>query len=356
MRSKELVKLLVPPVLIPLLKKTRIAFAPLSVQHLERNAKITDRPCHYYELFVCHNGDVYPCCLTWGREKMKIGHLDDLDLSNKIRAFSSSCECGEYRLRRANSEDSMNYQWLNIELSLACQGKCVMCCVKAPDWKGSYNYYDSLTHLLEYCRPKGLLLQGGEVLIQKRSLDWVLSVRQRFGDDIHIALVSNGNVDVDMVDVVAQLFNRVTLSFVGFQTETYNTIMGMDVKRVKAFAEMLSKRRNVALYLKYLVTPINIHEAHVFFDWAVSLKPQQIQFAQASMASYIKKDTEDKYWDKICGRASEKLKAAWVRNKHILQSANTHVVFFEDTLKLYAIDDDFITRNGLEETYHLNLR
>jgi hypothetical protein len=91
-------------------------------------------------------------------------------------------------------------------------------------------------------------------------------------------------------------------------------------------------------------------------DWAVSLTPQKIEFAQASLASYINRYSEDKYWDKVISRASDKLKDSWIRNKTILQNANTRVVFFEDTLKLYEIDDDFIKKNRLEETYHLNLR
>ncbi len=39
-----------------------------------------------------------------------------------------------------------------------------------------------------------------------------------------------------------------------------------------------------------------------------------------------------------------------------MQNNKTRIVFFEDTLNLFQIDEDWIRKNHLETTFHLNLR
>ena len=72
--------------------------------------------------------------------------------------------------------------------------RCVMCCVNAPDWRGQYDYYSQLEELIKQTQPEEILVQGGEVLIQKQSIEWLTQVKQDF-PDIKISLVTNGNVN-----------------------------------------------------------------------------------------------------------------------------------------------------------------
>jgi len=271
-KFSKAVKSVTPPLLVPLARTLYAQLQKLKYYTL-RTGHQTQRPCHFEELYVRHNGDVYPCCRVWDQKRMKIGHIEDPDLWQKIATFNSACECGEYRLRKCSSGDKHNYQFLNIELSLVCQGSCAMCCVNAPGWKGSYHYFDSLNQLLDYCHPRELLLQGGEILVQKQSLEWVRSVRKQFGSDLHISLVSNGNVNQDMIEIVEFLFNRVTLSIVGFQPQTYETIMGMDIDKVKSFAEQLSRNQKVILYLKSLLSGISEKQLKFTCNCLNILKP-----------------------------------------------------------------------------------
>jgi len=85
---------------------------------------------------------------------MKIGHIDDPGILEKIRRFNAACCCERYELEPAAPGEAPAYDFLNIELSLVCQGTCAMCCVGAPDWQGRYDYYDSLTRMVEQLRPR----------------------------------------------------------------------------------------------------------------------------------------------------------------------------------------------------------
>ncbi len=108
----------------------------------------TERPCHYRELFVASNGDVYPCCLTWNNPSLRIGHIGDTDLEDRILSFDGTCHCSSFILRKGGPSDTREYK-LNVETGLACNGRCAMCCVDAPSSHGPYLYYGELDRLIE---------------------------------------------------------------------------------------------------------------------------------------------------------------------------------------------------------------
>lgn len=350
MNFKKIAKMIIPPVAIPLIKTLRAPF----FRRIKKPGNLTKRACHIHELFIRHNGDVYPCCRVWDNPKLRIGNINDGDLQQKIRVFSSPCSCGEFELVSSDITEQQEYQLLNIEVSLSCQGKCAMCCVGAPDWRGSYDYYEALSDLIKTCRPKEILVQGGEVLIQKKTMDWISLIRKE-KPDMGISLVTNGNVPADMAEQVSDLFNRITISFPGFSPDTYQIVTGMDVKRSRQFAEKISER-GIDVYLKFLLTPVNIHESAAFLDWAATLHPQQIQFANSGIHSYINNDTNDSFWEKILARSAEKFRDSLKKNKEKLESGSTRVVFFEDTLRMFGITQDFTDSNQLGGIIHLNLR
>lgn len=130
--------------LIPLSDFARSIASKLLAAYRRSSSTAPQRPCHYQELFVKSNGDVFPCCLTWNRKSMVIGHITDFDLTEKIMTFSRICSCERYRLRKADVKDRQNYSILNLGLSLACQANCIMCRVNAPSWREKYEYYTEL--------------------------------------------------------------------------------------------------------------------------------------------------------------------------------------------------------------------
>jgi len=308
-----------------------------------------ERVCHFNELYITHKGNVFPCCTVWNRPDMKIGHVDDEKLLESIEGFYSGCtSCEEFKLKKGSPQDKKEYCF-NIELSLACQGKCAMCCVEAPSWKGKYDYYESCTKIIDLLKPKELLLQGGEVLVQKKSLEWVAEVKHNH-PDIVISLVTNANADLSMVETVENLFDKLYVSIVGFQAETYKRIMGMDFEKTVKFVEELSKRKKIKLVLKYLTTPLNIHEANLFLKWAINLEPALIYFDDADTLNHIKYNAPFDFWNKIIKRTANEIKMLLISNKDKLNQKNIAIQFRPNYLILIGFNEDFnkfVTENGL---------
>lgn len=261
------------------------------------------RACHLNGLFITHSGDVYPCCDVWTRKGMKIGNINDNDLELKISGFNKSCHCERYILDPALGKKP-NYDFFNIEFGLTCQGKCAMCCVDAPEWTEKYDLYEALSRLVAWGQPKWLSVQGGEVLIQKKTLAWLETEKER-KPDLKIDLVTNGNVSSDIIPYVESVFNTVTVSMVGFQPETYRKIMGMEINKTMAFVQELVRNRRVLLTAKFLITPLNLHEANLFLEWVAMIGPHKCAFQDSDTKHYINLHTRDAYWRKVVSRTGE---------------------------------------------------
>lgn len=303
------------------------------------------RICHFHELFVRSNGDVFPCCQTWERQSMRIGHVGDADIAEKISRFSGFCSCDRFRLKRGGRGDERKYSLLNIELSLLCQGQCAMCGVNSPGWQGEYDLYRQLDALVDVTQPAEILVQGGEVLVQKRSVEWLKALKSRH-PSLKISLVTNGCVPEETADAVDGLFSRVTVSFVGFQRETYRRIMGLDIDRTFVFVDRLLRMKETKVYLKYLVTPINVHETPLFLQWAIEQAPARIAVSDATMQSYIR-HTPDDYWRKIFDRTGADARRVLVDNLAAIKEGNIILSLDQMSRTLLGIGEEFIRKNDL---------
>jgi len=311
----------------------------------------TKRTCHFHELFITHKGEIFPCCMTCWRRDMKIGHIHDDNLIESLRNFYSPCSCARFQLRKGLPEKKITVDYINIEVSLLCQGKCALCGVNAPSWQGQYDYYDALNHLLDTLQPRQILVQGGEVLIQSETLDWIGQLRQRF-PNLKITISTNGNRDLEMIDRVEELFSGVNISFIGFQPATYEVAMGMEVAKAVRFAEELAKRGKVRLVLKLLTTPLTLHEFGIFLEWAIPLKPAEILVDDANTLQYIRMETYDNFWEKIFTRTREKLRAVLIKNRDILSVSGTVFGFSDKSIKILGLEsgwEDFLAETGIKE-------
>jgi MoaA/NifB/PqqE/SkfB family radical SAM enzyme len=304
----------------------------------------TERPCHYRELFVASNGDVYPCCLTWNKPALRIGHITDPDLEERLLSFDGSCRCSSFTLRKGKPSDKREYK-LNVETGLACNGRCAMCCVDAPSSHSPYLYYGELDRLIETLPAiNHLVVQGGEVLIQKKTMDWLraLSLRR---PEIPLALITNGNVEADTVPFVESLFFNVLVSVYGFQDETYRRITRMELEKTLRFAGDLVKRKRTTVHLKYLVTPLNLHELPLFLRWAIALGPETISVIDSNTALYINRATPDRYWDLVIGRTGEEVRKELAVG--MPRGAGTVVLVDALSREMFGIDEGFIAGAGL---------
>lgn len=312
-----------------------------------KSANSVKRRCHLHELYINNKGDVYPCCKSWSRD-VKIGHVEDPRIFDRIRSFNKRCACESFHLIKGNPGKSLKYQKLNIEFSLACQGHCAMCSVDAPSWQGHYDYYDALTQIVHHCRPGAILSQGGEVLVQKKTLEWLTDIKKKY-PLIKQSLVTNGNFNPDMVETVERLFDSLNISIVGFQPETYKKIMGMEMAKVLTFSETLIQRKKVGVQLKYLTTPLNFHETSLFLNWAIKVKPQKICISDANSRQYIFLNTRDRYWQKIIDRTSVQLKQILVDKRELLTQNKLEVLFDTKCLILFDITDKWIKEQSMQK-------
>lgn len=310
------------------------------------------RPCHISELFINHEGDIYPCCLVWGRKDMKIGNLNDNNIINKIEYFDGVCSCERFRLRKAFPTEIKKFEVFNIEFSSVCQANCAMCCQKSyanTDRYDSQNF-EQLAKLIDILQPSRLSVQGGEILVQKKTIQWLEKMKEKYFD-VKISLITNGNVGLDMIQKVEYLFQKgVLFSFVGFQPETYFRIMDIKIEKTIQFIEELVKRKKVEnIWLKYLTTPINFHEANLFLKWAIEISPAVCIFQESNINNYINFKTFDNYWNTIIERTSNEIKKTIIANKTKIESNNLKIQFDLGCLKLFQIDNKFIDENNLND-------
>jgi pyruvate-formate lyase-activating enzyme len=305
---------------------------------------LPERPCHARELFIRSDGGVYPCCLVWQRKHMRIGHIGDPDIMEKIARFQEYCCCDRSKLRPMHSSESLDYELLYIELSLVCQGKCALCCVNAPDCREKYDYYPLLTKLINTLKPERIFVQGGEVLIQKESLEWIDGIR-KLHPDIPIWLGTNGSVGIKMVPEVERLFARVYISFMAFNADSYSVITGMDLEMTKRFAEEVGRRKRVSLVLKYVITPSSIHEAATFIEWAISICPDFILVAESGITDYIRWETSDHYWEKIVDRSAAAVRNVLLRTAASAQKSGTKIEFYSRAATMLGIDAEVLSAN-----------
>lgn len=146
-----------------------------------------------------------------------------------------------------------------------------MLCVELKHQNGTFNYYEQLTKIIETLKPKYISVQGEERLIQKMAIELLIEIKKMY-PNIELELVTNGNADESMVETVRRLFDKVTISIVGFQSETYRKIMMIDInKTMRVAEELLNNNNHIYICLKYLVSPLNAHESNLFLNWAIRI-------------------------------------------------------------------------------------
>ena len=178
-------------------------------------------------------------------------------------------------------------------------------------------------------------------MIQKKTVAWLESLKER-SHNMEFGLITNGNVSLEMIPTVEHIFDDVWVSMVGFQPETYRKIMGMDINRTMAFVETLVKNRRVLLTPKFLVTPLNLHEANLFLEWIARITPHQCAFQDAESMSYINLNTRDVFWQKIISRTGADVRKFIVTQKEALSASGTVIKIDTRCRNIYGITDEII--------------
>lgn len=307
------------------------------------------RPCHYQDLFVRHDGDLFPCCLTRDNERFKIGNIRDEDITDRLAGYDiGQCQCPEWAFnsifRPAGPEDRVDIAMLNVELSLFCNSACAMCCVHSPQYTKDFGKPDASTHegilrLFARFKPHGAYFQGGEVLVQPEAFGLVEAIRKQ-SPEMPIALITNANVPQCSIERAAELYDSFCIGFYGFQPHTYKTVTGLDIQRAKRSVRWLTERDRKKVCLKYLSTAVSFHEAPLFLEWALDVKPQSIMLVDADTQNYVryaKPEGEvrfgntsfplnDLYWDKIFTRTKKRIDTILETNSAYIRDNGISVI------------------------------
>lgn len=309
--------------------------------------KKTTHACQLDSMFIRHDGFIFPCCRVWGNEKFVIGHISDKNIINKIYNYDIKCSCTGYIFsKNINSKD--NEVGINIEFPMTCNGKCAMCCVNAPFQQNiNHNYdYDALYNLVNLLQPHNIAVQGGEVLVQPRTIEWISNIKKENNDTL-FHIITNGCVSSNMAKLCSILFDSMTISIVGFQDQTYNAIMGLDISKTKKFATSMIDMCTTKVSLKYLCTPLNIHEIHLFLKWATDCSPESIQIVDANFKLYINENTNIPFWNQIIQRYSKVFLHNLYLQKDTLNKNNIKVWIDQSIMSTFSVSYEDLNKIGL---------
>lgn len=291
-------------------------------------------PCHYQELFIRHDGNIFPCCWTWKNEDRLIGNIRDSGWFDALGRFSmEACSCKKCSYRNPRPGEAIRIRRLYIELSLNCNSRCAMCIAHAPEFNAEHGlvpckHFDQLADAIGQLNPEVIYFQGGEVLIQQEAVDFIKTIKQK-KPSRKIYVLSNGN-NAKGAAKLEGVVDHWFFTLYGFQRHTYKTITGMNLNQTIQCIENVLIRGGEAS-VNYLATPLNIHEASLFLEWAVGLNVSSINILDASVENYINYEPvrwmdyvqfgatnlPHRYWQRILQRTAKRLNRCIKQNSTI---------------------------------------
>lgn len=217
-------------------------------------------------LYIDRYGNIYPDCKTY--KTPIICHITDKNAADIAR-------------RQAFGADASGiFNMITIEVSSVCQANCLYCFQRDAHRNDKYAYYDYLLPFLEKLDAYWVFFSGGEILIQNDAMDFMRNYRIA-NPNVWIHLKTNGNAEEREAAFVADVCDSIMISFNGFSSTSYRTIMGLDIERTKMFCQLIKNNGKTNLGIKLLNSPITIAETPEFLEWAFSLTPKCIAIQNA---------------------------------------------------------------------------
>jgi len=303
---------------------------------------VREAPCHFTRPFLDRQGNLYPCCFVNAQPEFIIGNVRDDDLVEKLYAFDTKCQCGFHKFRKWKEGDKLGP--LNIQTSLMCHGKCAVCYVSAPLKKETVELdYDKALEFLRKLKPTVLFMEGGEVPLQKRALQFVANIKKEINPQV-LHLLTNGCYKPEMATRLADLFNRFTVSYMGFSKNVYYHETMLDVDVTNAFTREIHRRVG-DIGFRYICTPLSMIEAGDFLNFAVELTKSHVIYADCDINQYVKNpEATPMYWPQVIQRAQMRFKEALLLNRDKLKENNFVVKFEPRTAALLGITEEFVKR------------
>lgn len=221
--------------------------------------------CHKYLLSVNSFGEIFPCCRQV--PDLLIGNILDNDIIPKVLQYASSktCQCSIGRLSTITPIDKVLH--INVELASFCNGQCIYCFQRnLPTFNRQVNFYEQLKDFIIQLCPKSIMIFGGEVSVQKKTIKLIDTIKSEIKTEITIA--SNGNFTDKTREHLKNNVSSFQITFNGFSQRTVNAVSKLRLSRQKYNAEVL-KKQGYIVSVKFLLNPINVLELPTFFEWAL---------------------------------------------------------------------------------------
>lgn len=285
-------------------------------------------------VYVTSKGYVYPNCKTYKTEP--IGHLKDVDIADKVKRI----------VLKDSGRQKINM--VTVELGMACQGNCLYCFQRWEDRKVSYPYYEDLEKFLCSIETNWLFFSGGEVLVQKDSMQFINGLRKKL-QNVWFHLKTNANVDIEIAEFVIDNFDSVLISFSAFSEYSYKAITGLELNKVLQFTEKLLASDNLNVGVKLLLSPGVIFEVPKFYEWAFSIKPKFIVLQHVTNCEINGEKMEvnntfdnlnSNYWNDLFGRVSVQVNALLRENLDKVDKKKFNLSMDTETCSILAIEDN----------------
>ena len=247
-----------------------------------RNAQ--ELPCHFYSLFVDADGTTSPCCNSTSKS---IGHISETNSLELVRYRPTSCHCsssplghlgytGPIAIRPAWKEDVPRVSILHVVSTLNCQARCAHCvqALERDTRSGDQSLAEHVLKLVDEIHPslERVFIQGGEIGIDRKSISLLRQIKEKY-PHVTTRVISNACLGEADVEWFTACVDEAYFSFVGFSEASYWVSSKLNLKRTVDFVEKVVGSGTVKVVLKYLITPINIHEIHEFLEWCYRIAP-----------------------------------------------------------------------------------
>ena len=300
-------------------------------------------------LYIDRYGNIYPDCRTY--KTPILCHITDKNAVDIV--------CGSVFDRNPDGIFNM----ITIEVSSACQANCLYCFQNDAHRNDKYAYYDYLLPFLEKLNAYWVFFSGGEILIQNDAMDFMRSYRKA-NPNAWIHLKTNGNAGVREAAFVAGVCNSIMVSFNGFSSTSYKTIMGLDIERTKRFCQLVKNNGKTNLGVKLLNSPITVAETPEFLEWALALKPKCIAIQNAfnyevapsgksnRLSCTLPPHDYSQYWERVyesiaarCNSVLEKRKSEINKGQNYLTADKNFLDFVElspDNRAMFRTDGVYV--------------
>ena len=296
----------------------------------------TDNVCYLTHspkiMYINRYGYIYPDCKTY--KTNPICHIKDKNAVEIVKKYYT---------------DDIPYHMITVEFNSACNANCFYCFQHDSINNSEYEYYDELLLFLINFDTHWIFISGGEILVQPKSIEFIYNYRLKC-PDVWIHLKTNGNADTERIKFITDCCNSVMVSFNGFNSAIYSTIMGIDVDKTVAFCKSIRDINKTHLGLKFLNSPIALVDVPDFLEWALALNPQCIAVQTAynydltveGSSSRIGSTFDGlniKYWKPVIQRVSKRIDKILHNNYDIINSNGNYLTADREFLSLLNLSE-----------------